>query len=124
MRKTRISALIAAVFLLFVFSFNCFAVLGGHDAENPDEGITYADTKNEGATAITEKQKEIYYEYGIPKETAEKINKLIYFWNDYGLLTVFIILAVIVAITVIVSVNEKKKLHIALKEHESENQDS
>ncbi len=124
MRKKRISALIAAVLLLFIFSFNCFAVLGNHNYDDPDEGISYADTQNEGATAINKNEREKKYEHGISAETAEKLNKLIYFWNDYGLMTIFIVLAVIVVITVIVSVNEKKKLRAAIKEHEEEQQNS
>lgn len=121
MRKKQLAGLITAILLTLIFSFNCFAVLGNQDPDNPDADITYADIENDDDAAMnTQPQREVVYEYGLSEESASRINKLIDFWNNYGLLTILIVLAVIVAIAAAVSVREKKKLKSIEKQIDSE----
>lgn len=113
MNKKHLISLFLTAVLIMTFTFNCFCALG---IENPEEGLSYADTVNEGATAITEPELELRYEHGISEKNAKIINALISYWNNYGLLTLLIIIAVIVVVAVIVNAGEKKKLRNLEKE--------
>ncbi|MBQ3150076.1 MAG: hypothetical protein IJB86_02390 [Clostridia bacterium] len=111
MNKKRIASFFTAVCLILIFTFNCFAALGTADPDKPDEGVSYADTVNEGAVAVTDPPYDLMYEHGLSSEKAKFVNTLIEYWNNYGLLTILIVLAVIVVIALVVSVSEKKKLN-------------
>lgn len=107
MNKKHLISLFLTAVLIMTFTFNCLCTLG---IENLEGELSYADTSNVGAEAITEPQREIRYEHGISEKNAKIINTLISYWNNYGLLTILIVLVIIVVIAGAVSVKEKKKL--------------